>query len=278
VAERYEQCDGTCTVDCGHCKGAGRPASLSQLRRLAVQTVTPADAGSPSAGAETWPPLETSASWYTASRAVPPPEDTVEPDSHEVVVAALVGQLPDPEDVVEPKRCRCRNLADEHMPPAERIGDAEAKRRGLWSTTDCPVHTTPPAGRTGEDDEADVGATRWYVPAYVTQTGHVQPIGCTTVMREFADREADELRAQESKQAEGDPARIFVATRLELPWQRADAARPLVSGTANRDDVARLLQSKYGAQVDPLDHFPGAWLSDADELLALLGGDQDSAK
>lgn len=22
---RYDQCDGTCTVDCGHCKGAGRP-------------------------------------------------------------------------------------------------------------------------------------------------------------------------------------------------------------------------------------------------------------
>jgi len=23
---RYDQCDDTCTTDCGHCKGAGRPA------------------------------------------------------------------------------------------------------------------------------------------------------------------------------------------------------------------------------------------------------------
>lgn len=26
-AERYGQCDDTCTVDCGHCKGAGKPVS-----------------------------------------------------------------------------------------------------------------------------------------------------------------------------------------------------------------------------------------------------------
>ena len=26
---RYDQCDGTCTVDCGHCKGAGRPGSVA---------------------------------------------------------------------------------------------------------------------------------------------------------------------------------------------------------------------------------------------------------
>lgn len=28
-AQRFDQCDGTCTVDCGHCKGAGRPAEAS---------------------------------------------------------------------------------------------------------------------------------------------------------------------------------------------------------------------------------------------------------
>lgn len=36
---RYSQCDGTCTVDCGHCKGAGRPPSdlerLAQIEMLA---------------------------------------------------------------------------------------------------------------------------------------------------------------------------------------------------------------------------------------------------
>jgi len=25
MTKRYDQCDGTCTVDCGHCKGKGRP-------------------------------------------------------------------------------------------------------------------------------------------------------------------------------------------------------------------------------------------------------------
>lgn len=27
-AHRYDQCDDTCTVDCGHCKGAGRPVTV----------------------------------------------------------------------------------------------------------------------------------------------------------------------------------------------------------------------------------------------------------
>ena len=27
---RYDQCDGTCTVDCGHCKGAGTPTQEEQ--------------------------------------------------------------------------------------------------------------------------------------------------------------------------------------------------------------------------------------------------------
>ena len=25
MSHRYDQCDATCTVDCGHCKGAGAP-------------------------------------------------------------------------------------------------------------------------------------------------------------------------------------------------------------------------------------------------------------
>lgn len=25
TAQRYDQCDDTCTADCGHCKGHGRP-------------------------------------------------------------------------------------------------------------------------------------------------------------------------------------------------------------------------------------------------------------
>lgn len=27
MSERYAQCDDTCTVDCGHCKGAGPPGT-----------------------------------------------------------------------------------------------------------------------------------------------------------------------------------------------------------------------------------------------------------
>ena len=38
------------------------------------------------------------------------------------------------------KTCKCKNLADDSMPPDERIGDEEAKRRGLWLTTECPIH------------------------------------------------------------------------------------------------------------------------------------------
>lgn len=33
--ERYDQCDDTCTTDCGHCKGAGRP--LRMIRALTVR-------------------------------------------------------------------------------------------------------------------------------------------------------------------------------------------------------------------------------------------------
>lgn len=50
------------------------------------------------------------------------------------------------------ERCRCRNLADEHMPPSERIGDTEARRRGLLSTEGCAVHT--PASEADSAGEA----------------------------------------------------------------------------------------------------------------------------
>lgn len=32
--DRYAQCDGTCTVDCGACKGAGRPAEPTAAERV----------------------------------------------------------------------------------------------------------------------------------------------------------------------------------------------------------------------------------------------------
>ena len=38
---RYDQCDATCTVDCGHCKGAGRPTPALTTGPRAV-TWTPA--------------------------------------------------------------------------------------------------------------------------------------------------------------------------------------------------------------------------------------------
>jgi hypothetical protein len=104
---------------------------------------------------------------------------------------------------------------------------------------------TPPAVRTGEDDGTDVER----VAAALRQRmdGELW----------VSARDANEL------------AHVAIA---------ALSARPLVSGTANRDDVARWLSDRYGARVDPLDHFPGHWLRDADELLALLGGDQDTAQ
>jgi hypothetical protein len=34
---RYDQCDDTCTVDCGHCKGAGKPEPVDELNDLLTQ-------------------------------------------------------------------------------------------------------------------------------------------------------------------------------------------------------------------------------------------------
>lgn len=34
MATRYDQCDDTCTVDCGHCKGQGVPATSHTKDRL----------------------------------------------------------------------------------------------------------------------------------------------------------------------------------------------------------------------------------------------------
>lgn len=44
----------------------------------------------------------------------------------------------------EAVRCRCRNLADEYMPPSARIGDTQARRLGLMRTVDCPLHANQP--------------------------------------------------------------------------------------------------------------------------------------
>jgi hypothetical protein len=38
------------------------------------------------------------------------------------------------------------------------------------------------------------------------------------------------------------------------------------------DAVAEWLQVKYGARVDPMDHFPAAWAADAASLLILVRG------
>jgi hypothetical protein len=44
MPDRYWQCDETCTVDCGACKGAGRPQTTSQVRRsLGATTPNPHD-------------------------------------------------------------------------------------------------------------------------------------------------------------------------------------------------------------------------------------------
>lgn len=40
MSARYDQCDDTCTVDCGHCKGAGRPDPVvSPVQGEAVETL-----------------------------------------------------------------------------------------------------------------------------------------------------------------------------------------------------------------------------------------------
>jgi hypothetical protein len=43
--DRYAQCDGTCTVDCGACKGAGRPSSNPGCNHASGRCADPAHQG-----------------------------------------------------------------------------------------------------------------------------------------------------------------------------------------------------------------------------------------
>jgi len=112
-----------------------------------------------------------------------------------------------------------------------------------------PAPGTPPAARTGEDDGAEVARLR----------------------AELAKRTASlemSLEISRHRAAERDDLIQRVAA---LP------ARPLVSGTANRDNVARWFAAREvaGGWDRTLGWSEGAemrasWLADADELLALL--------
>ena len=42
--DRYAQCDGTCTADCGACKGAGRPAPGTLTLPMTVDVAVDVDA------------------------------------------------------------------------------------------------------------------------------------------------------------------------------------------------------------------------------------------
>jgi hypothetical protein len=67
--------------------------------------------------------------------------------------------------------------------------------------------------------------TRWYVPAYRTTEGVVCALGTPTVLQEYAEGEAETIRRTEAGYADGDPLAIFVATRLEHPWEAPDDPR-----------------------------------------------------
>jgi hypothetical protein len=111
-------------------------------------TATPADAGSPSAGAETWPLFcdicGNRNAGHPTDGSCPPielddelsPEDTVEPTREDRAVAA--GFV---------RRARAANSDVEVDAVRDRIARDIATERAL---------ATPPAVRTGEDDEADV--------------------------------------------------------------------------------------------------------------------------
>ena len=66
-------------------------------------------------------------------------------------------------------------------------------------------------------------SVRWYVPAYRTPEpdSRVQRLGSPTVIREYAEQEVEQYRAQEAEDPEGNPDAIFLATRLEHPWEEA---------------------------------------------------------
>ena len=188
-------------------------------------TAFPADAGSPSAGTCTCgrptqhtgscPAHQRDACALCAAGAVPITEHHG--------TAPWRPAVPSPEDTLEHKPwCALRAIGG----------------------CDCGARSTPPAVRTGEDDEADHFMNVDYTPR---------------------------------------PERVG--------WPHSHTARPLVSGMANRDDVARGRVARWLSSYDAEDRswiwesggaiaesYRLAYFADADQLLALLGGDQDSAK
>lgn len=158
--------------------------------------------------------------------AVPSPEDTVEPD-------AVYGET----HWLPADACRedgCHHGADEHRGGTGRCMSGKGQKG--WRC-DCRafVSPTPPAARTGEDDEADVKMVKV----------NVRPNARS-------------------------PQWVSVPVA-------ALSARPLVSGAANRDDVARL--RAQAAHLLNGGRFEDEWSEAATlirELLALLGGDQDN--
>jgi hypothetical protein len=114
----------------------------------------------------------------------------------------------------------------------------------------APIETAPPAVRTGEGDGTD---------ERVTTARTIRDVARALPPTE--DRAANRLHD--------------LADQLQLP---ALSARPLVSGTVNRDDVMRLRGKIEGVQLaarfltDPA--LTAQLNRHADELLALLGGYQ----
>jgi hypothetical protein len=183
--------------------------------------------------------------------AAPSPEDTVEPTRQASVCHGI-------ECLTECSTSHRAHMLAGALPPKHLDALPVVSQGGRPSPP-----ATPPAVRTGEDDGADVEPTREDRAVAAGFVRRARAANSDVEVWDARDRIARDIAAE-----------------------RALAARPLVSGTANRD-VARWLQLRVIARQErcpdsdvpsweSLNQFQRAgWLSWADELLALLGGDQD---
>jgi len=316
-------------------------------------TATPADAGSPGAGAET---CATPGCGHTLGQHYWPRHGGGECKTDDGCTK-YQSAVPSPEDTVEPCDCPPEQRPDYFCPiheakllatsPAVRVGDpcpvcghaidavhkTPSMEHGPCGFTDggasCvfgPMHqaayhhltdgrnvpATPPAVRTGEDDGIwqadalapalsasispieghDAGGAAWGVVQQLNAAGYritARPLVSGTDRLIHLGQAGALAMLAEELEREGEPRAALLADRTAKSyrtWADDPASAPpeveplpeLVSGTANRDDVARWLWRRDGftdAQWDA--GTPGSrghWLTEADELLAMLGGDQ----
>jgi hypothetical protein len=190
---------------------------------------------------------------------------------------------------------------DESAPPAVRTGEDDAWWSRLYLAAQAAVDEVPYAAA----DEYPVphaaafrAAVEPMLAARTLPVVHVHhhdlESHATSWTEGFDDAHRQEIGGEEKRawliktltERFGDDLNVPAETIADAVLFDVDLSPdPWVSGTVNRDDVARWLQQKVVARDQVVSQLLGwdqqpqtfrdGWLAWADELLALLGGDQD---